>query len=82
MYEPHETKPPSGDQGLTFQTHALQMMLFRPFLRANPTLVWVVTNCVLTICYDSIVPHELSISLTCVYKLLDILSLQAAGFQG
>ena len=23
--------PPSGDQGLVFQTHALQMILFRPF---------------------------------------------------
>ena len=29
LYE-HYDKPPSGDQGLTFQTHALQMILFGP----------------------------------------------------
>ena len=28
---------PPGDQGLAFQTHALQMTLFEPFSRANPT---------------------------------------------
>ena len=27
LYEHHD-KPPSGDHGLTFQTHALQMILF------------------------------------------------------
>ena len=47
LYEHHD-KPPSGDQGLAFQTHALQMMLFRPFLRANPISFWVITNWVLT----------------------------------
>ena len=31
--------PPSGNQGLAFQTHALQMTLFGPFSRANPTLL-------------------------------------------
>ena len=30
LYEYHD-KPPSGDQGLAFQTHALQMILFGPF---------------------------------------------------
>ena len=30
LYEHHD-KPPSGDQGLAFQTHALQMILFGPF---------------------------------------------------
>ena len=30
LYEHHE-KPLSGDQGLAFQTHALQMILFGPF---------------------------------------------------
>ena len=30
MYENHEN-PPSGDWGLAFQTHALQMILFGPF---------------------------------------------------
>ena len=30
LYEHHE-KPPSGDQGLAFQTHALQMILLGPF---------------------------------------------------
>ena len=30
LYEHHEN-PPSGDQGLAFQTHALQMILFGPF---------------------------------------------------
>ena len=30
MYEHHE-KLPSGVQGLAFQTHALQMILFGPF---------------------------------------------------
>ena len=30
LYEHHD-KPPSGDQGLAFQTHALQMILFWPF---------------------------------------------------
>ena len=30
LYEHHE-KPPSGDQGLAFQTHALQMILIGPF---------------------------------------------------
>ena len=40
--------PPPGDQGLAFQTHALQMILFGPFLRANPTLLQVVTKRVLT----------------------------------
>ena len=48
LYE-HHNKPPFGDQGLAFQTHALQMILFGPFLRANPTLSRVVTNRVLTI---------------------------------
>ena len=36
------------DQGLAFQTHALQMILFEPFLRANPTLLRFATNRVLT----------------------------------
>ena len=35
LYE-HYDKPPFGDQGLAFQTHALQIILFGPFLRANP----------------------------------------------
>ena len=30
MYENHKN-PPSGDWGLAFQTHALQMILFEPF---------------------------------------------------
>ena len=30
LYEYHD-KPPSGDQGLAFQTHTLQMILFGPF---------------------------------------------------
>ena len=30
LYEHHE-KPLSGDQGLAFQTHALQVILFGPF---------------------------------------------------
>ena len=30
IYENHEN-PPSGNWGLAFQTHALQMTLFRPF---------------------------------------------------
>ena len=30
MYE-HYENPPSGDWGLTFQTHPLQMILFGPF---------------------------------------------------
>ena len=30
LYEHHENSP-SGDQGLTFQTHALQMILYGPF---------------------------------------------------
>ena len=30
LYEHHENSPPS-DQGLTFQAHALQMILFGPF---------------------------------------------------
>ena len=30
LYEYHD-KPPSGDQNLAFQTHALQMILFGPF---------------------------------------------------
>ena len=30
LYEYHD-KPPSGDQGLAFQTHALQMILFESF---------------------------------------------------
>ena len=47
LYEYHD-KPLSGDQGLAFQTHALQMILFEPFLRANPISYWVVTNRVLT----------------------------------
>ena len=47
LYEHHD-KPPSGDQGLAFQTHALQMILFGPFLRANPISFWVITNWVLT----------------------------------
>ena len=32
MYGYHE-KPPPGDQGLAFQTHALQMILFGPFYK-------------------------------------------------
>ena len=43
LYE-HYDQPPSGDQGLAFQTHALQMILFGHFLRANPISFWVVTN--------------------------------------
>ena len=31
LYEYYD-KPPSSDQGLAFQTHALQMILFGPFL--------------------------------------------------
>ena len=30
LYEHHD-KPPSGDQGLAFQIHALQIILFGPF---------------------------------------------------
>ena len=48
LYEHHDN-PPSGDQDLAFQTHALQMILFRYFLCANPISYWVVRNCVLTI---------------------------------
>ena len=40
--------PPPDDQGLAFQTHALQMILFGPFLRASPTLLRFVANCALT----------------------------------
>ena len=40
---------PPGDQGLAFQTHALQMTLFEPFSRANPTLLRFVTDFALTI---------------------------------
>ena len=58
LYEYHD-KPPSGDQGLAFQTHALQMILFGPLLRANPILLWVVTNCVLT---GSIFKNEIHIT--------------------
>ena len=36
----HHDKPPSGDQGLAFQTHALQMILFEPSLRTSPILSW------------------------------------------
>ena len=45
---PSLSNPLFGDQGLTFQTHALQMILFGPFLRANPKLLRFVTNRVLT----------------------------------
>ena len=48
LYEYHD-KPPSGDQGLTFQTHALQMILFGPFYVQTQYHFGVVTNCVLTI---------------------------------
>ena len=34
-YEHHD-RLPFGDQGLAFQTHALQIILFGPFLGANP----------------------------------------------
>ena len=34
LYE-HYDKPPFGDQDLAFQTHALQIILFESFLRAN-----------------------------------------------
>ena len=30
--------PPSGDQGLAFQTHALQMILFGPFYVRTQTV--------------------------------------------
>ena len=43
-------KPLSGDQGLTFQPHALQIVLYGPFTY-EPTIMCgslVVTNCVLT----------------------------------
>ena len=30
--------PPPGDQGLTFQTHALQMILFGPFYVRTQTV--------------------------------------------
>ena len=39
---------PSGDQGLVFQTHALQMILFGPFT-CDPKLLQFVTNRVLTV---------------------------------
>ena len=36
LYEHHENSP-SGDQGLAFQTHALQMILYGPFyVRIQP----------------------------------------------
>ena len=31
-------KPPSGDQGLAFQTHALQVILFGPFYMRTQTV--------------------------------------------
>ena len=48
LYEYHD-KPPSGDQGLAFQTHALQMILFGPLYVRTQYYLGVVTNCVLTI---------------------------------
>ena len=48
LYEYHN-KPPFDDQGLAFQTHALQMILFGPFHVRTQYHFWVVTNCVLTV---------------------------------
>ena len=45
----HHDKPPSGDQSLAFQTHALQMILFGPFYVRTQYYFGVVTNRVLTI---------------------------------
>ena len=36
----HHGYPPTSDQGLTFQTHALQMILFGSSLRTNPVSSW------------------------------------------
>ena len=39
LYE-HHGYPPTSDQGLVLQTHALQMILFGPSLRTSPVSSW------------------------------------------
>ena len=48
IYEHHEN-PPSGDWGLVFQTHALQMILFGPFYVRTQHCYGSLQNRVLTI---------------------------------
>ena len=48
LYEYHD-QPPSGDQGLAFQVHALQIILFGLLMFEPNTIFGVVTNWVLTL---------------------------------